>query len=171
MAEPAILNPAVAKATFIRGIQAFLIGVHEIPPDIQWEVIGTKFPTLKVRVIVAGVPHFMLKLDCTNFDYDPPSLGYVYLDGKPLPWTILRNMVATYPGVIKGVPTHINDVVLFPNGNGFACRTGNMAFHEAHPEMNWRDVRNQNAGRLDFIIDSAIRLLDPQKVIGLRGPA
>lgn len=169
MAEPAILNPAVARAAFTRGIVPFLEGRHGIPPCIEWEVVVARFPTLKIRVEVAGVPRFMLRLDCTNFDYDPPRLSYEHPNGSAVPWTKLKEAVALYPGVAKGVSTLINDVVLFPNGNGFVCRPGNLAYHEAHPEVNWRELRNQNSGRLDFIIDSAIRLLDPQKVADLGG--
>ena len=71
--------------------------------------------------------------------------------------------------MINGVSKDINDVVLFHNEEGFVCRVGNLAFHGAHPESNWRDVRTQNEGRLEFVIDSAIRLLDPEKLSRLGG--
>lgn len=167
MAEPAILNPSAARAAFTRGVEPFLKGPHEVPPVTEWKVAMASFPTLRILVAVAGVPRFILRLDCSNFDYDPPSLSYEYPDGSAIPWTTVREMVALYPGVVRGTSTLINDVVLFPNGNGFVCRPGNLSYHEAHPEVNWREVRNQSAGRLDFIIDSAIRLLDPEKVARL----
>jgi hypothetical protein len=167
VAEPQILDPAVAKRVFEAATASFKDGTHQIPgaPPFEWHVSSSLFPILKVAVEVAGVTRVLLVADCTNFDYDPPSIHFEDRLGTQLPWGSVRQLVALYSGMVRGeFRNDINDVILFPNGVGVICRRGQSGFHEIHPEVNWREVRTTNEGRLEFIIDSSIRLLDSRKL-------
>lgn len=170
MAEPQILDPGVAGQVFLAATAAFREGVHEIPgsPPVEWFVRSSTFPELKIHVAISGTVRIVLVVDCTNYDYDPPTVHFEDLSGRPLSWGAVRQLVALYSGIVRGQPhDDINDVLLFQNGVGLICRKGQAGFHEVHPEVNWRELRTANEGRLESIIDASIRLLDPRKLAAL----
>lgn len=167
MAEPQILDPAVARRVFEAAVARIGGDTFQIPgnPPVDWRIAGSAFPLLRVELLVAKTKGIVLVLDCTNFDFDPPTLHFEDRAGRPIAWGAVKQLVAPYSGIVRGeFHDDINDVILYPNGVGLVCRRGNEAFHEVHPEVNWRELRPSNEGRLEFIIDSSIRLLDARKL-------
>jgi hypothetical protein len=172
VAEKPVLEPSVARRVFEQAAASILAGVHEIPgtTPLFWKVTGHSFPNLRVSIIVGGHVRLILVLDCQNYDYDPPSCWFELPDGKRAPWPQIRNLAALYTGVVRGeLRDNVNDIIAFNGGEGLICRRGQAGFHEAHPNENWRDVRKDTAGRLPFIIDAALRVLDAGKLAHLPG--
>jgi hypothetical protein len=173
VAEKPILDPSVARRVFEQAAAPILEGLHEIPgtPPLFWRVTDHSFPILRVSVIVGASVRLVLVLDCQNYDYDPPSCWFEYPDGKRAPWPRIRDLAALYTGVVRGeLRDNVNDIIAFNGGEGLICRRGQAGFHEAHPNENWRELRKENAGRLPFIIDAAVRVLDAGKLSHLPGP-
>lgn len=170
VAERAILDPAVAREIFESAIRRLGKVVHPIPgtPVVGWRVDSAGFPWLKVAISALDADRLILAIDLTNYDYDPPTCHFETPSGNVVPWSRIRTLSLLYSGVVRGQPqNNISDILVFPNGEGFVCRQGQAGYHETHPEVSWREVRIQNTGRLDFIIDSTIRALDPAKVAAL----
>ena len=159
-----ILNPKVAKIKFEEACKTLVNTSVTIPPSTDWQIVYSSFPLLKIEISVDDSPRICLILDCTNYDYEGPIVRYENLKGDAVRWAEVRKLVLEYPGKINNQPRMINDVILYPDGEGLVCRIGNEAYHQLHPETNWREVRTQDQGKLEFIIDSSVRLFDPEKL-------
>lgn len=164
VAVKVILNPKVAKAKFERSLKNFTVNTNVIPPLMSWSVVSTTFPLLKSEISFDGSPRIRLVLDCTNYDFEAPTIHYENLNGALVPWSVVRGLAVTYPGKKMNQSVMLNDVILYPDGQGLVCRAGNQAYHQLHPEVNWQEIRTQDQGRLEFIIDVSVRLLDPEKI-------
>ncbi len=164
MAAKIILNLEVAKSKFDLVCKDVIGRTNVIPPQITWRVISTNFPLLKIEISLDNLPRILLVLNCTNYDYEGPTIYYESLKGIAIPWLTVHGLAVTYPGMKFNRRVTINDVILYPDGQGLVCRVGNAAYHQLHPEINWQDIRTQDQGRLEFIIDLSIRLLSPEKL-------
>lgn len=159
-----ILNPKVAKSKFENICKVLPVTTNVIPPSISWKILSKSFPLIKIVVMFDETPRIRLVMNCANYDYESPTIYYESLNGVPIPWSNVRELAVTYPGMKFNKNVTLNDVILYPDGQGLVCRVGNEAYHQLHPEMNWQDIRTQDQGRLEFIIDSSVRLLDSEKL-------
>lgn len=164
VAVKGILNPRVAKSKFDLACNDIIGSANIIPPLISWQVISKVFPLLKIEISFDCSPRIRLILDCTNYDYEGPTIHYENLNRMRIPWTIVHGLAVTYPGKKMNQSVIIDDVILYPDGEGLVCRVGNEAYHQLHPDVNWQEIRTQDQGKLEFIIDSSVRLLDPGKL-------
>lgn len=164
VAVKVILNPSVAKLKFDLACKDLIGSTNVIPPRITWQVISNIFPLLKIEIYFDSSPRIRLILDCTNYDYEAPTIHYESPNGLAIPWSIVHGLAVTHPGRKMNKDLILNDVILYPDGQGLVCRVGNESYQQLHPEVNWREIRTQDQGKLEFIIDLSVRLLDPEKL-------
>ncbi len=166
-AESSILDPRVARAIFERAASRLPLTRQSIPSPVQasWEVVARGFPEVTVQLEILGQPALQIVLNCLNYDYDPPAVGFRRLSGQPIRWSEFEHMARLYSGVVKGVQSdRVRDIVIYPNGGGFICLEGNAGFHQAHPERSWFALRTTPGGKLHSVIATAIAALNLEAV-------
>lgn len=153
-----VLDPSVARIKFKREVEQIGQSSYEIPQctRVSWRISSAIFPTLKVEVHGLLQKSFTLVLDCTNYDYEPPSIHFE-VAGKPTGWKGLQHLARFYP---HANGNSYQDILVYINKEGFVCREGNFGFHVSHSVPNWLDIRSTERGRLFFIIENSLDALD-----------
>ena len=168
MVKP-ILNPSAAKLVFQREAHACGTAYHSVggEPRIRWRVTEAIFPIIRAEVRGPRGPVFWVRVDCTNYDYDPPSVRFEDWEGNLLHWDRMAQLGRHYMHR-KGPepPGGWQDIVSTGPDAGFICVPGNMGYHEAHGEDNWRAIR-RSTGRLYFVIENAVLAIDLTRAVSL----
>lgn len=159
-----ILDPIVARLKFETERRTIGSSSHPVPqyPQVSWRVVRASYPLFVAELSGPSGRLLHAFADCTNYDYDPPSIHFRTLRNEPFLWRNLQLVARVYPHP-KG-PFH--DITVYPDGEGFVCREGHFGYHIAHHDVNWLDIRATERGRLFAILENAFDALDLKMLAG-----
>jgi hypothetical protein len=100
----------------------------------EWSINSADYPILDVTFGASGTSPFRLRLQCDDWDDQPPSIVFLTLEGEP------RDSITQDP---KGIFNASNHEL---TGRPFVCTPGSREYHthSSHLTDDWSNYKNKS---------------------------
>lgn len=135
----AVMLKTVSKALFDAEVEK--IGQRLLSAR-SWRLVSKEYPILEVEFTSSPRPAMRIRMDCPNWNEEPPSIILLDQDANPL-----TSLPAGVSNIFNAGPHH-------KTGRPFICMIGSLEYHthESHVSDLWGNY----AGKTDYDLGSIL---------------